>query len=323
MKASLVGLMTLVALATPVAAAGTITLAPTTVTEWKAVYGKVETRDTMSARARIGGSLVSLSVTEGDVVKAGQVIARVNDEKIAFQVQALDAQTKALDAQLANAEAELQRGQTLVDKGVSTTQRLDQLRTQADVVRNQIAASEAQRAVLTQQESEGDVLAPNDGRVLTVPVTRGTFIMAGETVATIGSGGYFLRLSIPERHAAALKAGADIEIAAGDTMKPGRLAKIYPEIDGGRVTADVEVGSLDTAFVGARVLVKVPVGEVRQLLVPVTAVTTRHGLDFVTVKDSDKAIERAVVLGERVKIDGTEMTDVLSGLVAGDEVMVP
>ena len=58
-------------LAASPALAGTLTLAPTTVTEWKAVYGRVEARDTVPARARIGGLIVDLAVTEGEAVKAG------------------------------------------------------------------------------------------------------------------------------------------------------------------------------------------------------------------------------------------------------------
>ena len=94
---------------------------------------------------------------------------------------------------------------------------------------------------MVQQAAEGDVLAPEDGRVLTVPVTRGAVILAGEPVATIGSGGLFLRLAVPERHAAALKEGDSIRIGTGGGATEGRLAKVYPEIEGGRVTADVEV----------------------------------------------------------------------------------
>ncbi|WP_237151622.1 efflux RND transporter periplasmic adaptor subunit [Oryzibacter oryziterrae] len=305
------------------ARAEVLMLAPTDITEWKTVYGQVETRDTIAARARIGGSLVELAVSEGDTVKAGQVIGKVRDEKIDFQIQALDAQLSALEAQLGNADSELQRGQTLVDKGVSTAQRLDQLRTQVDVFRNQIVATKAQRAVVVQQGNEGDVLAPADGRVLKVPVTRGAVIMAGESVATIGSGGYFLRLSIPERHAASLKEGAAIEMSGPNGAVAGKLAKIYPDIESGRVQADVEVDKLDTAFIGARLLVKVPVGQSRVLLVPKAAVVTRHGLDFVTVKDGETDVERAVVVGEPIAKDGKDYLEVLTGLAAGDDVVVP
>lgn len=310
-------------LASAPATAGTLALAPTTVIEWKAVYGRVEARDTVPARARIGGVVVDLKVSEGDSVTSGQKIATVRDDKIAFQIAVLDAQLRALQAQLDRAEAELARGQTLVEKGVMTVQRLDQLRTEVDVARNQLAATEAQRSVVVQQGSEGEVFAPGDGRVLTVPVTRGAVIMAGEVVATIGGGGVYLRLAIPERHAGMLKQGAEIRISANDREATGRLVKIYPQIENGRVVADVEVDRLDTDFIGARVMVEVPVGQRQALLVPLGAVETRSGIDFVHVRVNGEAVERALVLGERSKRTEGDVVEVLTGLAAGDVVITP
>ncbi|TPN51437.1 efflux RND transporter periplasmic adaptor subunit [Mesorhizobium sp. B1-1-7] len=310
-------------LATSPALAGTLTLAPTTVTEWKAVYGRVEARDTVPARARVGGLVVDLAITEGEPVKAGQKIATVQDDKIAFQVAALDAQLRALQAQLETAQSELARGQTLVDKGVLTAQRLDQLRTEVDVARNQLAATEAQRSVIIQQAAEGDVFAPGDGRVLTVPVTRGAVIMAGEVVATIGGGGVFLRLAVPERYAATLKQGAAIRINASGKESTGRLAKIYPQIDNGRVIADVEVDNLDTDFIDARVLVELPVAERSALLVPTSAVATRSGIDFVRIAAAGVETERAVVPGERMTRADGDYVEILTGLAPGDVVITP
>lgn len=301
------------------AEAGTLVVQPVAVPEWKAVYGRVEARDTLAARARVGGTLVSLDVSEGDAVKGGQRIAVVRDDKIDFQVSALDAQLKALAAQLQNAEGELVRGQTLVEKGVTTSQRLDQLRTQVDVFRNQIAATEAQRQVVVQQGAEGDVLAPNDGKVLTVPVTKGSVVMAGETVATLGGGGFYLRLSIPERHAALLEAGASLAVETADGALEGRLAKIYPQIEGGRVTADVEVADLPTDFVDARVLVRVPVGTRQAILVPTSALASRSGIDTLRISSNGVESDRTVVLGERHGDD----VEILSGLSAGDAVVLP
>ncbi len=305
------------------ARAETITLAPVSVTEWKAVYGRVEARETVAARARIGGLLVELSVTEGNLVTAGQQIATVRDDKITFRIAALDAEIDALKAQLATAQAELERGEELVKRGVSTAQRLDQLRTAVDVVQGQIKSTEAQRAVATQQVAEGAVLAPGAGRVLTVPVTLGGVILAGETVATIGGGGFFLRLAIPERHAPALRQGATIRITAGGSESDGEIVKIYPQIENGRVIADVEMEGLDTAFVNARVLVELPVGERSALLIPADAVATRSGIDFVTVMTGDAATDRAVVLGEAITRDGADFVEVLTGLAPGDPVVVP
>lgn len=301
------------------ASAGTLVLTPETVTEWKPIYGTVAPRNEVPARARIGGIVAELLVTEGDTVTAGQRIATILDEKIGFQIAAYDAQIAALKAQLATAETELDRGEALIQRGISTRQQVDQLRTTVDVTRGQLAAAEAGRAVVVQQAAEGDILAPENGRVLTVPVTKGAVILAGEPVATIGSGGLFLRLAVPERHAAVLKEGDTIRIGTAGAATRGRLAKVYPAITGGRVTADVEVADLPDAFVNARVPVALPVGERRALLVPALAVTTRSGIDFVNVMENGAEIARAVVLGE----PAGDRVEVLTGLNAGDEIVVP
>lgn len=301
----------------------TVTLTPVTLPEWKAVYGRIETKETIPARARIGGTIRSLFVSEGDTVAEGQEIAVVHDDKIEFQIAAYDAQIAALTAQLETAETELKRGEALVERGVATVQRLDQLRTSVDVVRGQIIATEAQRDISVQQQTEGRVLAPAEGRVLTVPVTPGAVILPGEPVATIGGGGFFLRLSVPERHATALAEGDAIRITTDSEEGEGRIAKLYPQIDNGRVTADVEVEGLDTAYVNARVLVRLPVGERQALMIPEGAVSTRSGIDFVTVSEGGHQAERAVVLGEATTLDGAAMVEVLTGLAAGETVVTP
>lgn len=312
----------LLALANP-ALAGSLVLQPTEMTEWKAVYGQVEAKDTVPARARIGGVITELDVTEGDVVKAGQKIAVVRDDKIDFQLAAYDAQLKALDTQLANAQSELARGMTLVGKGITTQQQLDQLKTSVDVLGSQIVALQAQRSVSVEQQKEGDVLAPANGRVLQVPVTKGAVIMGGEPVATIGGGGFFLRLAIPERHAASLKQGASIHISAGGAKETGKLVKIYPEITNGRVAADVEVTALNSDFVNARVLVEIPVATRKALLVPQASIVTRSGIDFVSVDENGKPVERAVIVGEKMEDSNPPMVEVLTGLAAGDTVVTP
>ncbi|QLF68712.1 efflux RND transporter periplasmic adaptor subunit [Peteryoungia desertarenae] len=314
---------TIAFLSSPVSAES-LSLQMTTLPEWKAVYGRVETRDSVPARARIGGTLIELNVAEGDTVAAGDVVATVKDDKIDFQVAALDAQLKGLQASLENAQSELARGEELIKRGVTTAQRLDALRTQVDVLNNQIAATEAQRLVVVQQSREGEILAPAAGKVLSVPVTRDAVIMPGEAVATIGGGGFFLRLAIPERHADLLAEGASIEIedVTGNPGK-GRLVKLYPEIDNGRVIADVEVNDLPTSYVGKRLLVRVPVGERNALLVPQEAVSNRHGLDFVAIRNGEDTFEKAVVTAAPLTVNGQVMVEILTGLEIADEVVLP
>ena len=303
-------------------AAQDVTVVPTTLTDWKAVYGTVEARDRIPARARIGGTLVELSVAEGDEVAAGQELALIVDDKLDFQLAALAAQREALEAQLANAEADLQRGEDLLKNGVTTMQRVDALRTQVDVLKGQIAALGAQADVIAQQAKEGVVLAPVAGRVLDVPLTKGAVLMPGEVVAVVGGGGTYLRIAVPERHATALEAGDKIIISEGDADREGTLARVYPLIEGGRVVADVEITGLPDTYVGARMLVRLPVGTRKALMIPAAAVVTRAGLDFVGVQGAEGAVLRSVVPGEVQLVDGVEMVEVISGLSAGD-VVVP
>lgn len=296
-------------------------LAEVSVTDWKAVYGRVEARSRIPARARLGGTVVSLAVIEGDVVTAGQVLAEVVDAKIDFQLAAIDAQQQALAAQLDNAKVELTRGEDLLARGVTTAQRLDALRTQVDVLNGQIAAVVADRRVVEQQQLEGAVLAPIAGRVLSVPVAAGAVILPGEAVATIGGGGIFLRIAVPERHAAFLKQGAAIEIETATGPSQGTLARIYPLVENGRVVADVEVPDLPEGFIDARVLVRLPVDTRMALMVPASAVITQTGLDFVRVAGADGPVLRNVVVGQPQTIDGAPMIEILSGLAVGDRVV--
>jgi len=251
------------------------------------------------------------------------VIGRVVDDKLDFQLAGLDAQLSASEAQLANARTELARGEALVAKGLSTAQRLDALRTQVDVIDGQLLSLRADRSRITQIQAEGAVLAPADGVVLSVPVTGGEVIMAGESTAVIGTGGLFLRLQVPERHAASLKAGDEIHIGDKVDTKTGRLSKIYPRIAGGRVQADIEVGGLDTRFVGQRVAVQLPVGSRQALTVPQAALRHRGGLDFVTVQDGDSRAERVVLTGEVFAEGEGVAVEILSGLAEGEKVVMP
>ncbi len=323
-RLAILGILPFLTFAANLAQSGSLTVELTEITEWKSVYGEVETRDRVPARARIGGTIDTLDVTEGDRVDAGQQIALVEDTKFAFQLDSIDAQIQALRARLATAQTDLDRGETLLERGVITSQRFDQLRTEVDVIDGQIRSLEAERLVLEQRVTEGAVLSPQTGIVLSVPVARGSVVTPGEAIAEIGGGGVFLRLALPERHAEALSEGDEIVIGtAGDGMRVGRLAKVYPQIEGGRVQADVEVADLDARFVGRRVPVRLPIGTRQAILVPADILSTRSGLDYVTVEGPDGTVARVVVPGDIVDRDGKAWREILTGLSAGDRVVTP
>jgi RND family efflux transporter MFP subunit len=319
-------------MATAAALAGEYIVHAAPKTDFKAVFGRVESRDMVQARARIGGTIVSLGVEEGSAVKAGDVIATVVDDKLALHLEALDAKLKELDAELRNAVSELNRGKTLLASGTVPKSRVDTLQTQVDVLTNQLAAAQAERAVIVQQGVEGEVLAPAPGRVLSVPVTRGSVVMPGETIARIAGGGYFLRLSLPERHAARISEGDDVFVGSRGldsaqssflAARKGKLVKVYPEIEGGRVLADVEVDGLGDFFAGERTLVWIPVDQRRVIAIPPEAISNRYGIDYVRLVNGTGPIDVAVIIGETFDTGEGARIEILSGLRDGDKVATP
>jgi RND family efflux transporter MFP subunit len=296
--------------------------------ELKAVFGQVQSRTLSVARARIGGTVTGLRVTEGTSVSAGDELAMVIDDKLALQLEAIEARIKGLESEMNNAATELERAKKLLATGVIAKSRVDTAQTQFDVLSNQFSAAQSDRAVIVQQAAEGRVLAPAAGRVLAVPVTQGSVVLPGEPIARIASNGYFIRLSLPERHAAHLTEGDDVRVgergldpvSTGKAMASGKLVKVYPEIDNGRVLADVEVKSLGDFFVGERTLVWVPVAKRNVLSVPAAAISTRSGIDYATLAGGASV---AVIIGETFEVDGTSHVEIMSGLEKGDTVIVP
>jgi RND family efflux transporter MFP subunit len=319
------------ALAAPPGLAADFTVKPVERPDYKAVFGRVEAQDLVPARARLGGTILSLAVEEGSAVKAGEVVAVVVDDKLALQLGALDARLKALDAELGNATADLQRAQKLLETGVVPRKQVEGFQTRVDVLTNQRAAALAERSVLEQQRSEGEVIAPAPGRVLSVPVTEGSVVMAGETIARIAGGGYFLRLSLPERHAGQVKTGDEVLVGSrgmtdlGEKTPAGRgkIIKVYPEIDGGRVLADVEVEGLGDFFVGERTRVWIPVAQRRMIIVPSAALSTRSGVDYVRLALPAGEADVPVIAGERFDENGEAFIEILTGLAENDRVLLP
>src|SRR5208283_41200 len=184
------------------------------VDDQKAVIATVEPVHELLARARIGGTITTLTVKEGDRVTAGDRIALVADQKLALQMQALQSRIQAQQANRDQAQITFDRVQKLRESGTSSQAQLDQARTSLDVAERTLQALLSDRQVIQEQASQGAVLAPGAGRVLKVPVTEGSVFLPGETIITIAANNYILRLQLPERHAQFMKAGDAILIGA-------------------------------------------------------------------------------------------------------------
>lgn len=308
-------------LALPALAETRLTVAERPVRDERPVFATVESVREVEARARIQGTLAALGVREGDAVAAGQVLAVIEDAKHPLQLAALDARLGALTAQRRQAMQDLDRTRSLRATGTATQARLEDAQTALDVVEAQIAAAEAERAVLAQQRQEGQVLAPQAGRVLRVRGVTGAVAMPGEPIATIATDRYVLRLRLPERHARFLRAGDAVRVGArglgaGAALGEGRVVLVYPELQQGQVVADAEVAGLGDFFVGERVAVTVQADSRPAIVIPRAFLIAGPGIDMVRVDGRGLVpVQRGPARGEEIEI--------LSGLAAGDVLVRP
>jgi RND family efflux transporter MFP subunit len=308
------------------AAAAPFEVKPVEIDDLKSVYATVRSRDLIQARVRTPGTIISLEVDEGAAVKQGEVLALVVDPKIAPRIKALDARIVALQSRLATAKTELERSSKLQERGFASQSRLDQAQTAYDVAVNELKSARAERTVIETESEEGQVLAPTSGRVLKVPVTVGSVVMGGESIASIAANEYLLRLELPERHARFIKAGDAVRVGSRGlgpdegALAEGRITQVYPQLDNGRVVADAEVPGLGAYFVGERVLVWISAGKREAFLVPPDYVFERFGLDYVRVQKDDGSHADVVVQRSRgIKhVDGRERIEILAGVEAGD-----
>lgn len=313
----------------PPAPPKTYLVAPTMVADEKAVFATIESANVVPARARIGGTIIELHVRQGDRVEQGQLIATVGDPKLALQVSSYSAQVQAAQAQLAQAKLDYDRAQRLIAAGAIAKNAFDQARTAYNVAASNVRSLDAQRAVIQQQSVEGQVLAPTAGRVITVPVTSGTVLLPGDTVATVAEQNFVLRLEVPERHARYIKVGDPIRLDGTDIgldgPRFGTIKLVYPQIADGRVMADATVDGLSDYFVGERVRVWVSAGDRKTIVVPANLIVTRSGIDYAKLRlKSGAAIDVPVQRGETIQTpkqhDGLE---ILSGLQFGDRLLKP
>jgi RND family efflux transporter MFP subunit len=322
------GLAATAALPAAPACSETLTVSPRQVADEKAVFATVESVSVVPARGRIGGTIAQLSVREGDAVTRGQPIATIGDEKLVLQLRSLDAQIEALQAQANQAQIDFTRTEGLVERGTLPRVKLDETRTALNVADNGLRAKIAERAVVNQQLSEGQVLSPDDGRVLKKLVTVGSVVLPGDPIVTVAQQNFKLRLRVPERHALFLKAGDKVRVDGSELgeagPKWGVIDLVYPQIEEGRVVADAIVTGLGQYFVGDRLRVWISGGTRGALVIPAHYVTTRFGIDYVQLSQADGVISVPVQRGrESPSPELPDGLEILSGLRPGDQLVQP
>jgi RND family efflux transporter MFP subunit len=283
--------------------AGTITAA-----------GTVALRRETSLGFTSAGRIARLAVNEGDRVARGQVLA------------ALDPTTTA--ATLAGAEAErvralreYERSRDLFAKGWVPRPRVDS----AEAA---LRAAEANVRSAGFQANNSRIVSPGSGIILSRLAEPGQVVAAGTPVLVLGeaASGMVLRLAVPDRDAARLRAGTPVEArigALGDAVLTGRIIEIAGRADPSTGTFLVEVGlpsdaRLRSGQVGSARMIAQGQTSTTLTVPPQALFSVRAGQGFVYVLDGNTVRARRVDLAET----GDNGVRVLSGLSTGDRVAV-
>ena len=219
---------------------------------------------------RIGGRVAKLFVEDGSVVKAGQVIAVLEDADYKAQLLQAQADAQSAEARQKRAEVELtdaQRGydreQIVQQKGVSTpaahdavTARLDGAKAALGAAKADVAAAKARVEVARVNLDNCYVRAPFSGRI-TQKLTDIGEIVFGFTSAGTGNGGIAsladfstlqVEADVSESQVAKLKIGTPAEIVLDAfPEKPfrGKVAEVRPRVDRAKATVTVKVAFAD------------------------------------------------------------------------------
>jgi multidrug efflux system membrane fusion protein len=145
--------------------------------------GTVQASYTVAIHSQVDGKLQEVNFAEGQHVKKGDVLARI-DPRL-FQA-ALD-QAKAKRAQdaalLAGAEKDFARAKILTEKNAGTQQNLDQQQTKVEQLKASISADEAAIATAQTQLDYATIVAPSDGRIGVRQVDPGNNVRASDAGA--------------------------------------------------------------------------------------------------------------------------------------------
>jgi multidrug efflux system membrane fusion protein len=147
---------------------------------YRAGIGSVTAAQTVTVKARIDGQLDTVGFTEGQDVKAGQLLARVDPRTLQAQLAQVQAQQAKDEAQLANARIDLQRYTKLIAEDAATQQQLDTQKALVAQLEAAVKTDAAQVAYAQVQLGFTTITAPIGGRVGARLVDPGNIVHAAD-----------------------------------------------------------------------------------------------------------------------------------------------
>ena len=296
--------------------------------------GLVQASYTIAIQSQVDGKLIEVPFSEGEHVKKGDVIARIDPSLYQAALDQAVARKAQDAAQLDTAEKDLERAKVLQLKEAATTQVLEQRQGKVDQLKAMVAADEAEVATARTQLERTEIVAPSDGRLGIRQIDPGNIVRTADKAAIVtltNTQPAAVVFTLPARHLDDVRdamARGTVEVTALDqdnrrALATGKLTLIDNLID--QSTATIRLKAMFAnederlwpgEFVNARVLLDTQRGV---LTVPPHAVQRGpQGLFAWIVTATDTVQMRPIAVGATAE----HLTVVTSGLAEGDRVVV-
>lgn len=251
--------------------------------------GTVEVKQNSALGFEAGGKLAHIDVSEGDHVKAGQKLARLDTGLLAAETSQLHAQRSEIKARLQLAKASLDRFRALQQKGYASAQNLDELQAEVEALQASIAVTDSALAANRLRLEKSDLYAPFDARIAQRLADEGEVVAAGQPVLQLLSiANAEVSIGLPPEHANVLQPGQLYTLQVGQRTLQARLLSIGADLNPSTRTLQARLMPVDDAS-----LIN---GELVQLLLPQDYVAAGFSVPLSALTDGIRGLWNLYVL---------------------------
>ncbi len=284
-------------------------------TQRLAVSGTLKAIRSALVKAKVAGELQDLSLREGDPVKAGQVVARVDATDTQARLRQAQQQAQAAKAQVDIAQRSYDNNRALVDQGFISQFALDSANANLTSAQANYRAAVAGVDVMSKQVQDTVLRAPISGQVAQRLAQNGERIgVDGRVLELVDISRLELEASLAAADATRIHVGqvAELKIEGASAPVRAKVVRINPTVVAGSrsVLAYLELEPTPGLRQGLFAEGTLVVGSRSSLSLPVTAVRNDRPRPYVQIVRDNKVVHQQVDLGVQGEVDGQWMVAV-------------